>query len=255
MNRPGDRVRVLVVDDEALARERIRTLLHEDGGVEIVGECASGEEAVQAIRQQRPDLLFLDVQMPRLDGFGVLERVGSENLPTTVFVTAFEEYAVRAFEAMALDYLLKPFTRERFRTALQRAVTRVQEERAGSFRQQLEGLLDNYSRPHLQRLVIKSAGRIHFLNVSEIDWIEAQGNYACLHAGRDSHLLRRSLKKLSEQLDPAVFLRIHRSTIVNLDRVLELQSQFHGEYEVVLKDGTRLTSSRGLKERLERLFG
>ena len=225
MNRPGDRLRVLIVDDEALARERIRTLLDEDAGIEIVGEFASGEEAVQAVGQFRPDLLFLDVQMPGLDGFGVLERVGPGNLPTTVFVTAFEEYAVRAFDAMALDYLLKPFTRDRFHKALQRAVTRVREERAGSFRQQLEGLLDNYSRPHLQRLVIKLAGRISFLNVGEIDWIEAQGNYACLHVGRDSHLLRRSLKKLSEQLDPAVFLRIHRSTIVNLDRVQELQSQ------------------------------
>ncbi len=255
MKDSGDTIRVLIVDDEALARERIRTLLAGDSDVEIVGECSSGDAAVKAIRRQRPDLLFLDVQMPRLDGFGVLEKIGTAKLPTTIFVTAFDQYAIRAFDAMALDYLLKPFTRERFRKALQRATTQVRQERAGAVRRQLDGLLDNLSRPYIQRLVIKTAGRITFLNAGEIHWIEAQGNYACLHTGSESHLLRRSLKKLSEQLDPAAFLRIHRSTIVNLDQVKDLQPLFHGEYTVTLRDGTRLTSSRGLRHELERRFG
>ncbi len=255
MKSPDDKIRVLIVDDEALARERIRTLLVGDAEIEIADECSSGEVAVKAIRRHRPDLLFLDVQMPRLDGFGVLEQIGTAKLPTTIFVTAFEQYAIRAFDAMALDYLLKPFTRERFRKALHRAKAQVRQERAGSFRRQLHGLLDNLSRPYLRRLVIKTHGRVAFLKVEEIHWIEAQGNYACLHTGGESHLLRRSLKKLSEQLDPAAFLRIHRSTIVNIDQIKDLQPLFHGEYAVTLKDGTCLTSSRGLKERLGRLFG
>lgn len=250
----NESIRILIVDDEALARERIRTLLDNDAEIEIVGECSSGAAAVEAIRAHRPDLLFLDVQMPRLDGFGVLQRIGTDRLPTTVFVTAFDEYAVRAFDAMALDYLLKPFTRERFQKALQRAKAHVRQERSGSFRRQLDGLLDNLAKPYVQRLVIKTAGRITFLKVEEIHWIEAQGNYACLHAGKESHLMRRSLKKLGEQLDPARFLRIHRSTIVNVDRVRELQPLFHGEYAVILKDGTELTSSRGLKRMLAQRF-
>ena len=255
MKDPGARMRVIIVDDEALARERIRTLLAGDTEIEIAEECVSGDAAVKAIRRHAPDLLFLDVQMPRLDGFGVLEQIGSRKLPTTIFVTAFDQYAIRAFDAMALDYLLKPFTRERFHKALHRAMARVRQERAGSFHRQLDGLLDNLSKPYIQRLVIETAGRITFLSVGEIHWIEAQGNYACLHIGVESHLLRRSLKKLSEQLDPAAFLRIHRSTIVNIDQVQELQPLFHGEYAVTLKDGTRLSSSRGLKQKLERLFG
>lgn len=255
MKDPGAKIRVVIVDDEALARERIRTLLAGDPEIEIAQECASGDAAVKAIRRHAPDLLFLDVQMPRLDGFGVLEQIGSRKLPTTIFVTAYDQYAIRAFDAMALDYLLKPFTRERFHRALHRAMAQVRQERAGSYHRQLDGLLDNLSKPYIRRLVIKTAGRVTFLNVGEIHWIEAQGNYACLHAGRESHLLRRSLKKLSEQLDPAAFLRIHRSTIVNIDQVKDLQPLFHGEYTVTLKDGTRLSSSRGLKEKLGRLFG
>ena len=255
MKSPDEKICVLIVDDEALARERIRTLLLRDAEIEIADECSSGDAAVTAIRRHRPDLLFLDVQMPRLDGFGVLEQIGTAKLPTTIFVTAFDQYAIRAFDAMALDYLLKPFTGERFHKALNRAKAQVRQDRAGSFRRQLHGLLDNLSQPYIQRLVIKAAGRITFLNVGEIHWIEAQGNYACLHTGGESHLLRRSLKKLSEQLDPAAFLRIHRSTIVNIDQIKDLQPLFHGEYAVTLKDGTRLTSSRGLKETLGRWFG
>lgn len=250
------KIRTLIVDDEPLARERIRTLLADELDVEIIGECANGREAIGAIQRDKPDLLFLDVQMPELDGFGVLQMIGAENVPAIIFVTAYDQYALRAFEVHALDYLLKPFDRERFQKALQRARLQIQQANDGNLNQRLLALLENLQpeRKWLERLVIKSGGRVFFLKVEEIDWIEAAGNYVRLHAGRESHLLRETIKNLETQLDPKKFLRLNRSTIVRIDRIKELQPWFNGEYAVILHDGTRLTSSRGYRERLDALL-
>jgi two-component system LytT family response regulator len=251
------KIRTLIVDDEPLARERIRALLADEFDVEIVGEYATGREAVAAIQRQHPDLIFLDVQMPELDGFGVLQMIGAEKMPATIFVTAYDQYALRAFEVHALDYLLKPFDRERFQKALQRARRQIQQAKDGNLNQRLLALLENLQpeRKWLERLVVKSGGRVFFLKAEEIDWIEATGNYVRLHTGRESHLLRETVKNLEGQLDPKKFLRLNRSTIVRIDRIKELQPWFNGEYAVILHDGARLTSSRGYREKLEVLLG
>ncbi|HKQ77678.1 MAG TPA: LytTR family DNA-binding domain-containing protein [Blastocatellia bacterium] len=250
-----EKIRTLVVDDEPLARERITDLLAHDAEAEIIGECGDGLAAVAAIEHHKPDLLFLDVQMPELDGFGVLEAI--ESAPVTIFVTAYDQYALRAFEVHALDYLLKPFDRERFDKALQRAKRQIARERAGAVNQELVALLaDLKTRPKpLERLVIKAGGRVFFLRVDEIDWIEAAANYVKLHAGKESHLLRETINGLAAKLDPDKFLRIHRSIIVNLERVKELQPWFHGDYVVIMQDGAQLTSSRNYREHLRKLLG
>src|SRR5262245_20823637 len=250
-----DKIRTLIVDDEPLARERIVDMLAGDAEVDIIGECGDGLAAVAAIESHRPDLIFLDVQMPELDGFGVLEVI--EATPVIIFVTAYDQYALRAFEVHALDYLLKPFERERFDKALQRAKHQIERERAGAVNRELAELLaDLKSRPKpIERLVIKAGGRVFFLRVDEIDWIEAAANYVKLHAGKEAHLLRETINGLAAKLDPDKFLRIHRSIIVNLDRVKELQPWFHGDYVVVLQDGTQLTSSRNFREQLRKLLG
>lgn len=251
-------VRVLIVDDEPLARERIRALLAGDSEVEILGECASGEEAVSAIRAGRPDLLFLDVQMPGMDGFETLAAAAAAEpgrVPAVVFVTAYDRHAVRAFEVHAQDYLLKPFDRARFTAALERAKAAI--AHGGGVTERLAELLDGRARARrtLRRLVIHSAGRILFLGVSEIDWIEAAGNYARIHAGAESHLYRETMRELESKLDGEEFLRIHRSTIVRVDRIRELRPWFHGAFVVVLRDGTELQSSRGFSGRLRALSG
>ena len=245
--------RILIVDDEPLARERIRTLLAERTDVETVGECRDGQEAVEAIHSLAPDLVFLDVQMPELDGFGVIEAVGAEAMPAVIFVTAYDQHALRAFEVHALDYLLKPFDIERFNEALDRAL-RLLDHRSDAVSQKLARLLDDLGTApsHLDRLMIKSRARIYFVRVDEIDWIEAAGNYLRLHTGTDTHLLRQTMTRMEDQLDPNQFIRIHRSTIVNVDRVKELQSLFSGDYEVTLTDGTKLTLSRSYRDRLDR---
>jgi two-component system LytT family response regulator len=250
-----DKIRTLIIDDEPLARERIVDMLVSDAEVEIIGECGDGLAAVAAIEAHKPDLIFLDVQMPELDGFGVLEVI--EATPVIIFVTAYDQYALRAFEVHALDYLLKPFDRERFDKALQRAKHQIERERAGAVNRELAALLaDIKSRPKpLERLVIKAGGRVFFLRVDEIDWIEAAANYVKLHAGKEAHLLRETINGLAAKLDPDKFLRIHRSIIINLDRVKELQPWFHGDYVVVLQDGTQLTSSRNYREQLRKLLG
>ena len=247
-------IRTLIVDDEELARERIRSLLADDPDVEIVGECADGAQAVEAIRRLTPDLLFLDIQMPERDGFGVLKEVGPQSIPAVIFVTAFDRYALRAFDYVALDYLLKPFDSARFRSALERAKLRIATADTETLRRQLDGLVENLERKHLQRLVIKAAGRIFFLDTSEIRWIEAQGNYVLVHAVSGSHLVRRSMKDLAARLDPSSFVRIHRSFIASIPRIKELRPLFHGEYSVLLDDGTELTSNRRFKEQLQRLL-
>jgi two-component system LytT family response regulator len=220
----------MLVDDEPLARSNLRVLLGKDPEIELVGECGSGAEALVAIREKRPDLLFLDVQMPECDGFDVLEILGS-NLPSAVvFVTAYDQFALRAFEAGALDYLLKPFDAARFRRALDRAKETVAHRKHGA-------------KP-LDRIAIKAIGQVSFIKTSDIDWIEAADYYTCLHVGSKTHLLRRSMAELEQELDPAVFCRIHRSSIVNIAQVEGLKLNPEGEYEVVLKQGISLRLSR-----------
>ncbi|HEX2190946.1 MAG TPA: LytTR family DNA-binding domain-containing protein [Longimicrobiaceae bacterium] len=250
-------LRALIVDDEPLGRERVRQLLAAEEDVEVVGECGHGGEAVVAIEELAPDLVFLDVQMPELDGFGVVEAVGPERMPVTVFVTAYEEFALRAFEASALDYLLKPFDRARFRQALERVREQLRLRRDGELRAQLSTLLAEIRprRSHLERLVVRSGGRIRFVRVDEVDWFEAEGNYVRVHVGERSHLVRQTMSGLEAELDPARFVRIHRSTIAAVDRIEHIEPLFQGEYAVVLRGGRKLTSSRGYRERLHEALG
>lgn len=245
-------IRTIIVDDEPLARRGIRAQLEEEPDFEIVSECRNGLEAVAAIQREAPDLVFLDVQMPELDGFGVLEALGSEQLPAVIFVTAYDRYALRAFEVHALDYILKPLDPERFTRTLERARLQIQRKDIRDLNRRLQNLLDDLKAGsrYAERLIIKASGRIVFLNVAEIDWIEAADNYVRLHAGRESHLMRETLSNLEKRLDPLQFARVHRSTIINVQRIKELHPLFRGEYEILLKDGTRVSSGRNYRERL-----
>jgi two-component system, LytTR family, response regulator len=232
---PTVKLRVLVVDDEPLARNNLTSLLRADPRIDIT-ESGSGADAIRQIRANHPDLLFIDVQMPECDGFDVLEILGGDLPPAVVFVTAYDHYALRAFEAGALDYLLKPFDDARFQLALSRARTRIEAGR---------GIPRNQ-----ERIAIKCAGEVLFLNTADIDWIEAADYYSCLHVRAKSHLLRRSMTELEQELDPALFCRIHRSCIVNLNRVKSLALSPQGEHEVVLEDGKHLPLSRRYREQL-----
>jgi len=250
-------IRTLIVDDEPLARERIRALLSRESDIDVIGECREGREAVEVIRRDKPALLFLDVQIPELDGFEVVKSLGDHEMPVTVFVTAYDQYALQAFEVHAVDYLLKPFDEERFKKALDRARQTIQAENGSGFSEKLLALLQDLKTPQafLERIVVKNAGRLFFLCADEVDWIESSGNYVCLHVGHESHLLRETMSGLEERLDPARFVRIHRTAIVRIDQIKELHPLFHGEYEVVLREGTRLTLSRGYRDRLPGLLG
>jgi two-component system LytT family response regulator len=247
-------MRVLIVDDEPLARQRVRHLLESEPGIESVAEAANGAEAIEKIESGRPDLVFLDVQMPEVDGFDVIDAIGSDTFPKVIFTTAYDQYALRAFEVNAVDYLLKPVDADRFRRALDRV--RHQERVAKGLSAELLGLLQSLpTRPrYLERLVVKSGGRIAFVRTAELDCIEACGNYLRLCLGSEEHLLRMTISAIEARLDPTRFVRIHRSTIVNVDRVKQLQSTFHGEYTVLLQSGRRLTLSRGFRERLQALL-
>ena len=253
-------MRVLIVDDEPLARERIRDLLAEEEDVEVVGECGDGAEALERILEEEPDLVFLDVQMPEMTGFDVLEALDEEVLPVVIFVTAYDQYALKAFEAHALDYLMKPFHRDRFQAALQRARRYVAapppareeptlDERIRAVLQQLQP-----ASRYPQRIVVRSGHRILFVSTDDVDWVDAEGNYARLHAGKRTYLLRQTMSRLAERLDPERFVRIHRSTIVNIDRIKEVQPLFKGTFAVILEDGTRLQSTRGYRDRLQALI-
>jgi len=250
-------LRVLIVDDEPLGRQRLRALLEIEPDVVVVGECGDGPSAVSLIRRESPDLVFLDIRMPDLDGFGVLEAMGQQRPPAVIFVTAFDRYALRAFEVHALDYLLKPFDRPRFQKALARARAQIAQAQTVQVKEQLRALLQESrsGKKYLDRVVIKSPSRVFFLRVEEIDWIEAAANYLRLHSGAEAHLLRETMSGLEARLDPAKFLRIHRSTIVNIERIRELQPWFHGDYVVLLHDGTKLTLSRSYRQKLQELFG
>jgi two-component system LytT family response regulator len=251
-------IRTLIVDDEPLARERIRSLLKQEADVEVVGEAADGQSAVKALRELRPDLLFLDVQMPGCDGFGVLEKLEPDQVPVTVLVTAFDRYALQAFEVHALDYLLKPFDRRRFQESLRRARDQLSQGPSAEFGRRMLALCKDVSAGeslYVERLVVKSGGRVLFVPIAEIDWIEAAGNYIRLHHGPAEHLIRETMNSIESKLDPKKFLRIHRSTMVNIDRVQELQPSFHGDYVVILTTGAQLTLSRGYRESIQDKLG
>lgn len=250
------KIRALIVDDEPLARRRIKSLLAPDSSVEVIGECSDGYKAVSSISELTPDLVFLDIQMPAMDGFDVIRTIGAERMPTVIFVTAYDQYALKAFEVNALDYLLKPFDRSRFQKTLERAKAMIRGLQNGHVNNQLLSLLANLQREQEipDRFIIKSGGRVVFLKVEEIDWMRAVGNYVRLQVGRDSHLMRETMTGMEAKLYPDKFMRIHRSTIVNLDRVKEVQPWAKGEYVVIMRDGTRLMMSRRYRERLnERL--
>jgi len=245
-------IRALIVDDEPLACERIRMLLAPDPDIQILAECRNGNDALRAIAQLVPDLVFLDVQMPELTGFEVLDRLDPARMPVIVFVTAYDQYALKAFEFSALDYLLKPFDRERFARALSRARAELDRRKAGEVNEQVLKLLTElqHKKKHVDRLIVRSGGKVVFLRADEIDWIEAAGNYVRLHSAKDEYLYRETMTKLESHLDPDRFARIHRSTIVNVERIKELQPWFRGDYQIVLKDDQKLTLSRSYRSRL-----
>jgi two-component system LytT family response regulator len=248
------KVRTLIVDDESLARERLRQLLQDEPEIELIGECADGTEAVEAIQKQSPDLIFLDIQMPELDGFGVLQAMTCTPAPVVVFVTAHDKFALRAFEVHAADYLLKPFDRERFKKALARAMDRVK-HREGAAQQAQAAVLAELKPPSrpLERLAVKTSGKVIFVKLEDVNYIESAHNYVELHVDKQSHLLRETLNSIEARLPAEKFVRISRSVIVHIERVKELQPLFYGEYAVTLHNGTRLTLSRRYRDKLERL--
>ena len=250
------KIRTIIADDEPLARRGIRAQLKNEKDFEVISECRNGNEAVKTIETESPDLVFLDVQMPELDGFGVVHAIGPARMPAVIFVTAYDRYALRAFEVHALDYLLKPFDDDRFAGTLQRVRQHIERKDIDDLGRRLQGLLDDLQprQKYVDRLVIKSAGRVFFLSVAEVDWIEAADNYVRLHAGVESHLLRETMNNLEKKLDPEQFLRIHRSRIVKIQRVKELRPLFRGEYDIMLKDGTRLETGRGYRDRIQKLM-
>lgn len=243
----------LIVDDEPLAREGLRALLARDPEVAAIHEARDGREAVAAIREHQPDLVFLDVQMPEMEGFDVVRAVGADSMPALVFVTAHDQYAIQAFEINALDYLLKPVIEERFVQALARAKGRIRSQGAADSNGQIMALLETIASPrsYLRRLAVRSTGKIVFLDIAEVDWIGGAENYVEVHAGRAAHLLHVTMSALERSLDPSVFLRIHRSIIVNCGRIKEMQPAAHGEYLITLRDGVRLQSGRTYAERLK----
>ena len=247
------KIRTLVVDDEPLAREWVRNGLHDVPGVEIVGECGDGFQAVRAIADKKPDLVLLDVQMPGLDGFGVLASLEPSEVPEVIFVTAFDRYALKAFEAHAVDYLMKPFSRERLHEAVERARGEIDRGASRELKAALGSLLTDMRREREvpEWLLIKKEDRSVFLRVADIDWIESSRNNVRLHVGKEVYVLHETTSGVEAKLDPRRFLRIHRSTIVNIEKVKEMHPWFNGDYAVFLKDGTKLTLSGTYRERLK----
>jgi two-component system LytT family response regulator len=257
------KIRTVVVEDEPVARERLLALLGAESDVEVVGACGDGREAAAAIQKTAPDLVFLDVNLPEMDGVTLAKSLDPVHRPAVVFVTAHDEYALPAFEIHALDYLLKPFSAQRFRAALSYAREHLAKRRATTLGRQILDLLPEMQRPvalppptpapalTFDRLIVKSSGRIYFVRTADIDWCEAEGNYVRVHVGAQQHLVRETMNRMEAQLDAAQFVRIHRSTIVNVDRIQELRSSFNGEHLVLLRSGTRLTMSRGYRDGLQ----
>ncbi len=250
------KIRTLVVDDEPLARDRVKRFLRDETDIAVIGECGDGAEAIKAIRQEKPELVFLDIQMPEKNGFEVIKSLDAKSIPAVVFVTAYDQYALQAFDVHALDYLLKPFNRERLHRAVNRAREHIENRNRGALDQRLISLIADLKteKKYLERLVVKSVGRVFFLRIDEIDWIEAAGNYVKLHVGRESHLIRETMNGIETKLNPDKFLRIHRSTVVNIDRIKELHPMFSGDYSVILRNGAELPLSRNYRERFIELF-
>lgn len=248
-------LRAIVVDDEPLARERLRTFLSSEPGVSVIGECQNGDEALVAVRRDAPNLLFLDVQMPGMNGFEVLQKLNGSAPPAVVFTTAHDQYAVQAFEIHAVDYLLKPFDRERLRLALERARTRVTSQKPGDIQAKLAAMLEDIRSGARQpeRIPIKSNGKVTFVRIPEIDWIGSADNYVELHVGTHSHLIRETMNSIASRLPPEQFIRVSRTAIVNLSRVKELHPLFHGEYAITLTTGAKVTLSRSYRDQLPRL--
>jgi two-component system, LytTR family, response regulator len=248
-------IRALIVDDEPVARRRIRRLLGGQADVIVSGECASGAEAIQRLANDRIDVVFLDVQMPDIDGFEVVRAIGAA-MPAVVFVTAFDQYAIGAFEVHALDYLLKPFSRARFQQSIGRVRRELERRSSEGAAGRLDALIQELSeRRYLSRLVVKSAGKVLLLDAARVDWIEAADNYAVVHAGSATHIIRETLQRLAVDLDPQQFVRVHRSAIVRLDRVEEFQPAFHGDFVIRLRDGTRVAMSRSYRAAVEEVLG
>ncbi len=244
------KIRTVIIDDEQLACQIIMEYLIDYPQIEVVAQCNNGRQAVQTINLMKPDLLFLDVQMPELNGFEVLEQL--EKIPFVIFSTAYDQYALQAFEVNAIDYLLKPYDRQRFNRAVQRALERIQSKDTAP--EQIQSLLNSFQTPQrtVERLWIKERGCLIPVQVNDIDWIEAMDDYICLHVGKTTHLVNQTMRELESRLDPRLFMRIHRSTIVNLDRIRELRPLGDGSYQVILKDGTQLALSRGQAKKLKR---
>ena len=261
-------IKTLIVDDEPLARETLRLLLSSNEQVVIAGECKNGQEAVDTLLKQDLDLVFLDIQMPEMNGFEVIEAVGAEKMPVVIFVTAYDQYALQAFEARALDYLLKPFDDERFEQALQRAFEQIHQRQVGELSTKLVDLIKSTAdQQHievrdepvggsfLERIMIKERGSIFFVKVDEIDWIEAAGDYVSLNVGAKSHLVRETMSGLMKKLNPRQFVRVHRSSIVKVDSIRELKPYFHGDYIITLKNGKELKLSRRYWDQVEKVLG
>lgn len=251
-----NKIRTLIVDDMPLARTRLRRVLREDAELEIVGEAADGREAVEAVARLKPELLFLDVQMPEMDGFAALEEIGVENAPVVIFVTAFDHFALRAFEVHALDYLLKPLDAARLRKTVERAKEQIRKSMQEGADNRLTELLKDIRREpkYIKRLSFKSRGRTVIVSTDDLEYIEAEGNYLSLRVGKESHLIRSAMHQMEEKLDPEKFARIHRSTIVNIDRIKEMHPLFNGDQLVIMKNGKELTLSRNYRDRLRDLL-
>jgi two-component system LytT family response regulator len=246
------KIKIIIVDDEPLARKRVSQLLGREPDAEIVAECADGLAAISAIGAHQPDLIFLDVEMPEVSGFDVLRSLDANRLPEVIFVTAFDQYTIQAFDAHAVDYLLKPFGEDRFRQAMQRARRRLRRSEAAPQHDaaRLLRLIDHFEtkKAFVERLIVGHNNRLILLLVGEVDWIETYGNYLKIHAGKKTYLLRETMNDLASRVDPEKFLRIHRATLVNLDRIRELHPMFGGLYRIILKDGTELTLSRNYRK-------
>jgi two-component system LytT family response regulator len=271
MNEPRKKIRTLIIDDEPLARRWLRKLLAEEPDFELLGECADGPTAIDRIKQESPDLVFLDVQMPGDNGFGVLCALGKEELPAVIFVTAYDHYAIEAFRVHALDYLLKPFGVERFKETIEHTRQILLRDERPRENDSLLALLEEIKArqknlelavgaqpanlsPHLDRLAVKSSGRINFIKVGEISWIEAAGDYLQIHHPGGQSLIRGKISDIEKKLDPCLFARVHRSAIVNLDQIKELHPLFHGDYQIILQDKTQITMSRNYRDKLSFLL-
>ena len=257
-------IRAIIVDDEGLARDTLELLLKSHEDIQVIRSCENGREAVDAIQAEAPDLVFLDIQMPEINGFEVIEKIGPENMPVVIFVTAYDQYALRAFEAQALDYLLKPFDDDRFEQALERARSLIKQRKVGALSAQLAALVSDQpaietkeeppETDYLERVMVKGRGSIYFIKVADIDWIEAAGDYVSLHTGKKTHLIRETMTGMVKKLDPKRFVRVHRSSIVRVDHVKEIKPYFHGDYIILLHDGTELKLSRRYWEQAEKIF-